>query len=56
MSKKLEKSAQQLLESERRYRQLVNSISEAVVQIDSNGHWQFLSPVWQKLSGHDVSE
>lgn len=56
MRKKLTQSAQQLLESESRYRQLLTSIKETVIQIDVAGHWQFLSPVWAKLSGHDISD
>lgn len=56
MPKQLTQSAQQLLESESRYRQLLNSIKETVIQIDNAGHWQFLSPAWEKLSGHGISE
>jgi diguanylate cyclase (GGDEF)-like protein/PAS domain S-box-containing protein len=56
MRKELTQSAQQLLESESRYRQLLTSIKETVIQIDIAGHWQFLSPVWEKLSGHDISD
>lgn len=56
MHNELTKDAQQLLESERRYRQVVTNINEAIVQIDKNRCWQFLSPVWKKLSGYDLQQ
>lgn len=56
MHKELTPDAQQLLESESRYRQLLTSIKETVIQIDVAGQWQFLSPVWEKLSGHEISD
>ncbi len=46
----------QLLESEQRYRQVVTNINEVVIQIDTNKRWQFLSPVWQELSGFSLDE
>ncbi len=52
MCDKSNKQTQQELDSDYRYRQLVSSISDAVVQIGNDKKWLFLSPVWKKLSGH----
>ncbi len=46
----------QLLESEQRYRQVVTNINEVVIQISEDKTWQFLSPVWQTLSGFLLEE
>ncbi|MFW5447113.1 MAG: EAL domain-containing protein [Methylophagaceae bacterium] len=46
----------QLLESEQRYRQVVTNINEVVIQIGKNKEWQFLSPVWEELSGFLLEE
>ena len=46
----------QLLESEQRYRQVVTNINEVIIQIGKNKEWQFLSPVWQALSGFLLEE
>lgn len=44
-----------LVESEKRYRRVVDNIREVVVQIDDKGHWSFLSPAWRYLTGSDNS-
>jgi len=54
MHDELTKDSEQLLQSERRYRQVVTNINEAIIQIDSAHNWQFLSPVWKKLSAYDL--
>lgn len=54
MHHELTRDSQQLLDSERRYRQVVTNISEAIVQVDVDKNWLFLSPVWKKLSGYDL--
>jgi len=54
MHEELTKDSEQLLQSERRYRQVVTTINEAIVQIDKEHNWQFLSPVWKKLSAYDL--
>jgi diguanylate cyclase (GGDEF)-like protein/PAS domain S-box-containing protein len=46
----------QLLESEQRYRQVVTNINEVIIQIGKGKEWQFLSPVWQELSGFLLEE
>jgi len=54
MHEELTKDSQQLLQSERRYRQVITNINEAIIQIDTDHKWQFLSPVWKKLSAYDL--
>jgi len=44
----------QLLNSERRYRQVITSINQALVQVDKQHQWQFLSPIWKKISGYEL--
>ena len=46
----------QLLESEQRYRQVVTNINEVIIQISKDKEWQFLSPVWEDLSGFLLDE
>lgn len=40
--------------SERRYRELVDSLNDVVFQTDTAGHWTFLSPAWQAITGFAV--
>ncbi|NOQ93591.1 MAG: EAL domain-containing protein [Methylophaga sp.] len=54
MHNEMTRDAEQLLHSERRYRQVVTNINEAIIQIDKEHCWQFLSPVWKKLSAYDL--
>jgi PAS domain S-box-containing protein len=45
---------QALLESTRRYRQVVNSVNEIIFQLDLQGNWTFLNPAWTKMTGYNV--
>lgn len=54
MQDDLSSDAEQLLNSQRRYRQVITSINEVLFQIDKEFRWQFLSPVWSKLSGYEL--
>lgn len=45
-----------LAASERRYRNVVNAIQEAIFQTDLDGNWQFLSSVWTDISGLTIAE
>jgi PAS domain S-box-containing protein len=47
---------QALRESERRYRTLVDSLSEVVFQTDEGGRWRFLNPAWTEITGYSVEE
>jgi PAS domain S-box-containing protein len=47
---------QALRESERRYRTLVDSLSEVVFQTDESGRWKFLNPAWTEITGYSVEE
>jgi PAS domain S-box-containing protein len=43
-----------LLESERRYRSVVDSVSEVIFQTDAAGNWSFLNPSWTAITGFRV--
>jgi len=45
-----------LEESERRYRTVVNSLSEVVFQTDAGGRWTLLNPAWTALTVYTVLE
>jgi PAS domain S-box-containing protein len=45
-----------LRESERRYRTLVDTLSEVVFQTDHNGLWTFLNPAWTEITGYSLEE
>ncbi|MGF1672319.1 MAG: PAS domain S-box protein, partial [Rivularia sp. (in: cyanobacteria)] len=45
-----------LAESERLYRNVVNSVKEVVFQIDKAGCWTFLSAAWIDITGFSVEE
>ncbi|MVM38119.1 PAS domain S-box protein [Spirosoma sp. HMF3257] len=47
---------QALKESEAQYRSLVNHLKEVVFQIDTTGHWIYLNPAWQEVTGFTTSE
>lgn len=44
------------LESEARYRAVVDNIREVVFQADDRGRWTFLNPAWEEITGYSVSE
>ncbi|NWJ96081.1 MAG: diguanylate cyclase, partial [Chloroflexi bacterium] len=44
------------LESEKKYRTVVESIKEVVFQTDEKGYWSFLNPAWTELTGFSVAE
>ena len=50
----LNNDAEKLLQSQRSYQQVITSINEVLIQIDSQHRWKFLSPVWYKLSGYEL--
>lgn len=54
MHNKLTQDSEQLLQSELRYRQVVTNINEAIIQIDAQHCWQFLSPVWKRVSAYEL--
>ncbi|NJN09514.1 MAG: PAS domain S-box protein [Richelia sp. RM1_1_1] len=45
-----------LAESERLYRNVVNSVKEVVFQIDKTGCWTFLSAAWIDITGYSIKE
>ncbi len=42
--------------SERRYRHVVESVRDIVLQTDVEGRWTFLNPAWETITGFTVEE
>ncbi|MEO0934140.1 MAG: PAS domain S-box protein, partial [Cyanobacteria bacterium J06641_2] len=45
-----------LAESERLYRNVVNSVKEVIFQINKTGIWTFLSAAWNEITGFSVED
>ena len=45
-----------LQRSEKRYREIVESVHEVIGQTDARGRWTFLNPAWEALTGLSVAE
>ncbi len=45
-----------LAESERLYQSVVDSVQEAIFQIDLDGCWSFLSPAWTAITAFSLAE
>lgn len=43
-----------MVESEARYRSVVDNIREVVFQADEAGRWTFLNPAWEEITGYQV--
>lgn len=48
--------ALQLEESERRSRAMLDNITEVVFEHDEEGHWTYLNPAWEDLTGYTAQE
>jgi PAS domain S-box-containing protein len=46
----------QLAESERRYRGVVESLHEVIYRADARGHFTYLNPAWEDITGHAVEK
>ncbi len=49
-------AADALHESESRYEEVVNNISEVIFRTDAEGRWTLLNPAWEKLTGFSLDE
>jgi PAS domain S-box-containing protein len=56
MLARLQESQLQLIQSEERYRLVVNNVQEVIFQTDSSGRWTFLNPAWTEITGFSVEE
>ncbi|WP_018862301.1 MULTISPECIES: EAL domain-containing protein [unclassified Thioalkalivibrio] len=45
-----------LKESENRYKDVVNHISEVIFRTDADGRWTLLNPAWEAMTGFPVEE
>ncbi len=51
---RLFQQSQQILRSEAQYRQVIQAIREVIFQTDVRGHWTFLNPAWETVTGYGV--
>ncbi|MEC4805310.1 MAG: PAS domain S-box protein [Jaaginema sp. PMC 1079.18] len=56
LERQLKQGTDQLIQSERLYRKVVNSVEEVIFQMDREGCWRFLSPAWTKITEYPVQE
>lgn len=45
-----------ILQSEAKYREVVNNIREVIFRIDLNTSWSFLNPAWEEITGYTIHE
>jgi PAS domain S-box-containing protein len=50
------RAAMALEESEARYREVLDHISEVIFRTDAQGRWTMLNPAWEELTGFTVKE
>ncbi len=55
-AKKEEKLKEKLKQSEMKYRNLIENNHDIIFNMDENGIFTFVSPVWEELLGHKISE
>ena len=47
---------QRLIESEYRFRQVVEQVTDVLFEQDRDGRWTFLNPAWTDITGFDVDD
>lgn len=52
----LAREREALRATEMRYKQVIDSVQEAVFRADVQGQWTFLSPPWEEITGYTVEE
>lgn len=50
------KAENDIKESEKKYRTVVESVKEVIFQTDKEGKWTFLNPAWKEVTGYTVKE
>ena len=50
------KAEEDLKESEKKYRSVVNNLKEVIFQIDKTGRFLFLNPAWTQITGFSIRE
>lgn len=51
---RLENTREELVQSERRLRTLINSMHEILFEVDNNGYLTFLNPAWKSITGFTI--
>lgn len=54
--RKIQRAQRDLELSERKYRELVENLEPVVFQSDLSGHWIFLNPAWEDITGYTIEE
>ncbi|MBS1792341.1 MAG: PAS domain S-box protein [Acidobacteria bacterium] len=52
----LEEYSDELLNSQERYRSVVDNVKEVIFQTDTDGRWLFLNPAWTEITGFRVED
>jgi PAS domain S-box-containing protein len=50
------KNEEQIIESERKYKTVVESVNDIVFQTDTEANWTFLNKSWERVFGYTVAE
>ena len=53
---RLFQQSQRILRSEAQHRQVIQAIREVIFQTDIQGHWTFLNPAWEAITGFAVDK
>lgn len=53
---KRKENEEALIRSEKKYKSVVDNVTEVIFQTDSSGLWTFLNPAWQTITGFSVEE
>jgi len=46
----------ELKESEEKYRSVVNNVKEVIFKTDVHGHWTYLNPAWEEITGFTIED
>ncbi len=47
---------EEIINSERKYKSVLNNIKEVVFQADTSGEWTFLNEAWKELTGFEIAD
>ncbi|NNM52150.1 MAG: response regulator, partial [Pseudomonadales bacterium] len=53
---RLFQQSQRILRSEAQHRQVIQAIREVIFQTDIQGHWTFLNPAWEVITGYALDK
>ncbi len=53
--RKIKHAQRELAFSEKKYRELVEGLEQVVFQTNQDGHWMFLNPAWEEMTGYRIN-